>query len=89
MTMASAARMQPLRLASRSRYQTHPLPITDPNFLYDDLSLPLRQLIEEPRTLRPLGFPTGSNQPGLKICTLRAPKGLANCQIIASIQRRR
>lgn len=57
MTMASAARMQPIRLASRSRYQTHPLPITDPNFLDDDFPVPLRQLIEEPRTLEATGIP--------------------------------
>ncbi len=57
MATASLNKLQPIRLAARDRFQTHPLPTLDSNFLYDDLPEPLRQLLEEPRTIEATRIP--------------------------------
>jgi predicted ATPase with chaperone activity len=57
MTNGRPMRLQPIRLSTRERVDTHPLPLSDLDGTFDGFSGPLRQLMEEPRTIEATEIP--------------------------------
>ncbi|MBE7474691.1 MAG: ATP-binding protein [Anaerolineae bacterium] len=57
MTNGQPSRLQPMRLLARERANTQPLLLSSPDMPFDGFSGPLRQLLEEPRTIEATQIP--------------------------------
>ncbi|NJN93586.1 MAG: ATP-binding protein [Anaerolineales bacterium] len=57
MTNGQSSRLQPMRLSIRERANTQPLALVSPDSPFDGFSAPLRQLLEEPRTIEATQIP--------------------------------
>lgn len=57
MTNGQSSRLQPMRLSIRERANTQPLSLVSPDSAFDGFSGPLRQLLEEPRTIEATQIP--------------------------------
>ena len=57
MANGQLARLQPIRLSGRDRSQTHPLALVSSDLPFEGFSEPLRQLLEEPRTIEATQIP--------------------------------
>lgn len=57
MTNGQPSRLQPMRLLARERASTQPLLLSSPDLPFEGFSGPLRQLLEEPRTIEATQIP--------------------------------
>lgn len=57
MTNGQSARLQPMRLSIREKANTQPLSLVSPDSPFDGFSGPLRQLLDEPRTIEATQIP--------------------------------